>query len=150
VKKGIDLAEFMNASRSIPTNDDYDRMAPFAPIFPVLTELKKDNILTVISSNISQVIHIILSKSGFRSCFQKVLGADFGYSKEEKILHALNCFQMGKDRTFYVGDTVGDIKEGRLAGVKTIAVTWGWHSKEKLETASPDYLIETPDDLLNI
>ncbi len=150
MKKGIDLVEFMNASRSIPTNDDYDRMAPFAPIFPVLAELKKDNILTVISSNISQVIHIILSKYGFRSCFQKVLGADFGYSKEEKILHALNFFQMGRDRTFYVGDTVGDIKEGRLAGVKTIAVTWGWHSKEKLETASPDYLIETPDDLLSI
>src|SRR5512137_656259 len=39
VKKGIDLAAFMNASRSIPTKDDYDQMAPFTPIFPVLQEL---------------------------------------------------------------------------------------------------------------
>jgi hypothetical protein len=29
-------------------------------------------------------------------------------------------------------------------------VTWGWHSKEKLETVGPDYLIETVDELLMI
>lgn len=150
VKKGIDLAAFMNASKSIPAKDDYDQMAPFAPIFPVLQELKKNNILTVISSNISRVIHAILSRYGFNRCFREVLGADYGYSKEEKILHTLNSFQMEKDSTYYVGDTVGDIKEARLAGVKTVAVTWGWHNKERLETVSPDHLIETPDDLLKI
>jgi len=150
IKKGIDLTEFMNASRSIPTKDDYEQMTPFSPILPVLAELKKNNILTVVSSNISHVIHVILSKYGFNGCFREVMGADFGYSKEEKILHALKSFQMEKDRTYYVGDTVGDIKEARLAGVKTVAVTWGWHAKDKLETANPDYLIEVPDDLLTI
>jgi len=150
VKKGIALAEFMHASRSMPAKDDYDQMTPFTPIFPVLQELKKNNILTVISSNISKVIHAILSRYGFNGCFREVLGADYGYSKEEKILHAMNSFQMKKEKTFYVGDTVGDIKEARLAGVKTVAVTWGWHNKERLEMASPDYVIETPDDLLKI
>ncbi|HVO65922.1 MAG TPA: HAD family hydrolase [Syntrophales bacterium] len=150
VKKGIDLAEFMNASRSIPTKDDYEQMTPFSPIFPVLAELKECNILTVVSSNISRVIHVILSRYGFNGCFREVMGADFGYSKEEKILHALKFFQMEKEKTFYVGDTVGDIKEARQAGVKTVAVTWGWHSKEKLEAVKPDYIIEVPDDLLAI
>lgn len=150
VKKGIDLAAFMNASRSIPTKDDYDQMAPVAPLFPILNELKKNNILTVISSNVSRVINVMLSRYGFNGCFREVLGADYGYSKEEKILHAMNGFQMEKENTYYIGDTVGDIKEARLAGVKTVAVTWGWHNKERLETISPDYLIETPDDLLKI
>jgi len=150
IKKGIDLAEFMNTSRSMPTKGEYEQMTPFAPIFPVLAELKKNNILTVVSSNISHVIHTILSKYGFNGCFREVMGADFGYSKEEKILHALKSFQMEKGKTFYVGDTVGDIKEARMAGVKTVAITWGWHTKDKLETANPDYLIEVPDDLLEI
>lgn len=150
VKKGIDLAAFMNASRSIPTKDDYDKMAPFTPIFSILQELKKNNILTVISSNISKVIHAIFTRYGFNGCFREVLGADYGYSKAEKILHAMNSFQMEKERTYYVGDTVGDIKEARVAGVKTVAVTWGWHKKERLVTVSPDYIIETPDDLLKI
>lgn len=150
VKNGVDLAEFINASKSIPTKDDYDRMTPFAPILPVLQELKRNNTLTVISSNISQVIHAILSRYGFNGCFRDVLGADYGFSKEEKILHAMNSFQIEKERTYYVGDTLGDIKEARLAGVKTVAVTWGWHNKERLETACPDYLIESPHDLLKI
>ena len=150
IKKGIDLAAFMNASRSMPTEYDCDQMAPFAPLLPILMELKKENILTVISSNVSRVINNILSRHGFDGCFRDVLGADFSYSKIEKIHHAVDSFQVGKDRTYYIGDTTGDIKEARLAGVKTIAVTWGWHSKEKLETVRPDYLIETVDDLLMI
>ena len=150
VKKGVDLAAFMNASISITIEDAHDQMTPFAPLLPVLMELKKDNILAVISSNVSRVINGILSKHGFDSCFRDVLGADFGYSKIDKILHAMNYFQVEKDKTYYIGDTTGDIKEARLAGVKTVAVTWGWHSKEKLETVSPDYLIEAVDELLMI
>jgi phosphoglycolate phosphatase len=150
VKKGIDLAAFMNASISITIEDGTDQMMPFAPLLPILMELKKDNILAVISSNVSRVINGILSKHGFDGCFRDVLGADFGYSKIDKILHAMNYFQVEKDKTYYIGDTTGDIKEARLAGVKTVAVTWGWHSKEKLETVRPDYLIETVKDLLQI
>jgi len=150
VKRGIDLVAFMNASRAIPRQEDYEQMAPFAPLLPILMELKKDNILAVISSNVSRVINDILSKHGFNGCFRDVLGADFGYSKMEKILHAMNTFQVENHKTYYIGDTTGDIKEARLAGVKTVAVTWGWHSKEKLETVSPDYLIETVDALLMI
>ena len=150
VKKGIDLAAFMNASRSFPTGDDRDQMTPFAPLLPILMELKKDNTLAVISSNVSRVINDAFSKHGFDGCFRDVLGADSGYSKIEKILHAMNSFQVEKEKTYYIGDTTGDIKEARLAGVKTVAVTWGWHSKEKLETARPDYLLEAAKDLLTI
>ena len=150
VKKGIDIVAFMNASRSIPTEGDRDQMSPFAPLLPVLMELRKENILAVISSNVSTVINDILSRHGFDGCFRDVLGADSGYSKIEKIHHAMDSFHVRKDKTYYIGDTTGDIKEARLAGVKTVAVTWGWHSKEKLETVKPDYLIEAVDELLII
>ena len=150
VRKGIDLVAFMNASKSIPTNDDYDQMIPFAPLFPVLEELKKDNILVIISSNISRVINAILSRHNFNGCFREVLGADFGYSKKEKILHAIDVFQMEKGRTYYIGDTSGDIKEARQAEVKTVAVTWGWHSREMFDKVKPDYLIDEPEALLKI
>ncbi|MBM4272811.1 MAG: HAD family hydrolase [Deltaproteobacteria bacterium] len=150
VKKGIDLAEFMNASKSIPTQDDYDQMGVFTPLLPVLSELQKNNILAVISSNVSRVIHVVLSRHGFDGCFKEVLGADFGYSKRDKIFRAMNGFHVERENTYYVGDTTGDIREARMAGVRTVAVTWGWHSRERLETVSPDYLIETPEGLLSI
>ena len=43
---------------------------------------------------------------------------------------------------------MGDIVEGRQVGVGTIAVTWGWHSRKRLEAASPDRLVTTPAELL--
>ena len=150
VRKGIDLEEFMKASNAMPTDGDYDQMLPFAPVFPVLEELKKNNVLAIISSNVSNVIHAVLSRYQFNGCFRDVFGSDFGYSKKEKILHAMTVFHIEKDKTYYIGDTAGDIKEARLAGVRTVAVTWGWHAREMLEKVKPDYLIETPDDLLKI
>jgi phosphoglycolate phosphatase-like HAD superfamily hydrolase len=29
-------------------------------------------------------------------------------------------------------------------------VTWGWHSRERLTAARPDYLVDKPEDLLGI
>lgn len=148
--KGIDLVEFMNASENMPTQDDYEQMLPFAPILPVLEELKTKHDLVIISSNLSLVIHAVLSRHNFNGSFRKVLGADAGYSKKEKILHAMNLFQMDKGSTYYIGDTAGDIKEARLAGVRTVAVTWGWHTRDMFEKVTPDYLIDRPDALLNL
>jgi len=51
---------------------------------------------------------------------------------------------------YYIGDTTGDIKEGKEAGVKTVGVTWGWHSKALLAASRPDYLFDTPEDLLQL
>jgi phosphoglycolate phosphatase len=150
VKKGIDVPEFMNASKALPIQDDYDQMLPFAPMLPVLEELKKNNVLVVISSNISQVIHDVLARHNFNGCFRDVLGAESGYSKQEKILHAMTVFQMEKDKTFYIGDTAGDIREARTAGVRTVAVTWGWHTRAMLEKVNPDYLVESPYALLDL
>lgn len=150
VKKGVDLAQFMNVLNNIPTQDDYDRMVPFAPVLPVLKELEKENDLVVISSNVSEVIHAVLSQHNFNGCFQGVLGADFGYSKQDKIRQAMSLFQGDKGNTYYIGDTAGDIKEARLAGVNTVAVTWGWHTREMLKTVRPDYLIDDARSLLNL
>jgi len=31
-----------------------------------------------------------------------------------------------------------------------VAVTWGWHSREKLVAARPDFLVDRPEDLLQV
>jgi phosphoglycolate phosphatase len=69
-------------------------------------------------------------------------------SKKEKILYAIKKYQVAPQDIYYIGDTTGDIKEGKEAGVKTVGVTWGWHSKEKMASAKPDYLFDTPQELL--
>lgn len=50
----------------------------------------------------------------------------------------------------YIGDEARDVKAGRRAKVKTVAVPWGLGSKKALLRARPDILIEEPRDLLGL
>jgi pyrophosphatase PpaX len=51
-------------------------------------------------------------------------------------------------RTVYVGDSIHDMHSGRAAGVKTAAALWGPFGRDHLESASPDYWLERPGDLV--
>jgi len=86
----------------------------------------------------------------FAPYFREIFGSDFHFSKKEKIDHALEKYGVGREQAFYIGDTVGDIREARAAGVRSVAVTWGWHGRERLAAVNPDFLIDTPEELLAI
>ncbi len=51
---------------------------------------------------------------------------------------------------FYIGDENRDIIAGKKAKIRTVAVPWGFGSKESLIRLRPDILIEEPNDLLNL
>lgn len=50
----------------------------------------------------------------------------------------------------FVGDSATDIATARNAGMKAVAVTWGFRSREQLLAASPDVLIDKPAELLGL
>ena len=147
-KRGVDVDEFMLAFKAVTPTLDYSLARPFSDLIPVLAELKKRHGLVIISSNSSFAIRLMLAKFGFDPYFDDVLGADFNFSKIEKILYAKGHYGTNGGHTFYVCDTAGDVREAREAGVKTVAVTWGWHPRKRLQRARPDAMIETPEDLL--
>jgi len=149
-KRGVDVGEFMLAFKAVTPTLDYSLARPFSDLIPVLAELKKRHGLVIISSNSSFAIRLMLAKFGFDPYFDDVLGADFNFSKIEKILYAKGHYGTNGGHTFYVCDTAGDVREAREAGVKTVAVTWGWHPRKRLERARPDTMIETPEDLLSL
>ena len=147
-KRGINVAEFMAASKAVTPTLDYRVARPFTDLIPVLEELKKLHVLLIISSNSSFAIRLMLQKYGFAPYFEDTLGADFAFSKIEKILYAMGHFGTNGGRTLYVCDTSGDVREAKAAGVKTVAVTWGWHPRERLEKAMPDVIVDKPEELL--
>jgi pyrophosphatase PpaX len=52
--------------------------------------------------------------------------------------------------TVYVGDSIHDMHSGRAAGVKTAAALWGPFGRGHLESAHPDYWLETPNNLVDL
>ena len=56
---------------------------------------------------------------------------------------------LNKDNVVYVGDETRDIKAARRAGLKVIAVSWGYNAREALEQQKPDLIVDVPEELIN-
>jgi pyrophosphatase PpaX len=50
----------------------------------------------------------------------------------------------------YVGDSIHDIAAGRAAGMRTIAAAWGPFARSALEAAGPDWIAETPGEVVRL
>jgi phosphoglycolate phosphatase len=77
-----------------------------------------------------------------------VVGSDTTSEKKPSaipILHVIEKFEVGSQESIIVGDSNYDIEAGRKAGIKTIAVTYGYREKEYLMNA--DYIIDRFKDL---
>ncbi len=126
---------------------DQDKLSLFPGIQKTISRLAEENKLFVVTSNESNVVDAFL-KSQKVSDFIGIYGSDKGGSKVNKILSIKQQFP---DADFYyIGDTIGDIDEGRKAEVSTIAVSWGWHDSSLLAAEKPDYLIDAPADLIGL
>ena len=148
--RGVDLAAFGQAAREIMPGIDYGVVKPFAGLQPVLHTLAEDHHLAVISSNGYRTIRALLARFGFDPYFSEIFGSDFHFSKKEKIDRALEKYGIPREKAFYVGDTAGDIREAKAAGVRSVAVTWGWHDRERLAAVHPDFIVDKPEDLLSV
>jgi phosphoglycolate phosphatase len=149
-QRGVNMDKFVAASVDILSKVNYTDMKPFDAIRPVLRELAKNHPMIVISSNDTPTIAEALRLYDFEGIFQEILGSDFMLSKKDKILYAAKKYNATISDIYYIGDTTGDMKEGRQADITTVGVTWGWHSKELMATSQPDYLFDKPEDLLKL
>lgn len=55
---------------------------------------------------------------------------------------AMNIYGDTYDNIYVIGDTCLDIRTARHLGAKIISITTGSHSREKLESENPDYIID--------
>lgn len=101
----------------------------------------------IVTSNDSKVVESMLVRAEIKGVTE-VLGADKEKSKVIKLKRVMKKHE--HEEIFFVTDTTGDLEEGKRAGVKTVAVTWGYHSKKMLEEAEPDFLVKTPKKLLEV
>lgn len=128
-------------------NEQLGKITLFNGIGNALKRISEKHSVYVITSNLSSATINVLHQNGIYY-FRDVIGAEIEKSKIKKI---------GKIKVlypelvpYYVGDTKGDMIEGKQAGTKTIGVTWGWHTPQKLIEGVPDYLVNTPEELADL
>ena len=82
--------------------------------------------------------------------FFMISGGDEALSKSERIKRCMKELDAAPRRTFYVGDTTGDVNEAHEAGVSAVGVTWGMHPAERLEVTAPNFIMRSPEELVNL
>ncbi|MCH8519126.1 MAG: methionine--tRNA ligase [Nanoarchaeota archaeon] len=109
-----------------------------------LFELQKKYQLFCVTSNTKNNIDLILQNSGLdTTLFQETLCGDFNSCKEFKINCILEKYNLQKDEVIFVTDTLGDLKEANRAGVKSIAVDFGFHEQERLKKGAPYKIVSS-------
>lgn len=68
----------------------------------------------------------------------------------EGVFRILEHFNAKKSEVLFIGDSIHDIECGKNAGVDTALVKWTVIDLDTLLKEKPTYLIEKPNDLINI
>ena len=110
-------------------------------------------IITVASSRGRDTLVSFLDEMGLMMYISKVVSSqDVEQAKPapDMVLALLKRMNLKEDEVLVVGDTTFDIDMGNSAGCKTVAVTYGNHSQERLMTSHPTFVIEHFSKLANL
>lgn len=124
-----------------------DFSAPYPGVMETLEKLGRYK-KAVISNKRESLSRKLLQELSLSGYFDLVLGSD---SVEEKkpspkpILRVLGILSVGKEESAIIGDSIYDIEAGKAAGIRTIAVTYGFMTEDAL--AGADYIIHRMNDL---
>ncbi len=95
--------------------------------------------LAVLSSHMENNLRGEAEKYKLTDLFELLKGDVFG--KPAGIVEIYRHFKKNPSDTAYIGDTTHDIEAAKKAGVVSIGVCTGYHTKKKLSTAKPDILV---------
>lgn len=125
-------------------------MATFEGMPQVLLELRRRGLqLGVLTSNDVRNVERFFEARGL-TCFDFITSSSSVWGKERRLKALMRSRRLGADEVAYVGDEVRDIEATKPLGVSMIAVSWGYTSKAFLAEHAPDFLVDTPAELLEI
>jgi phosphoglycolate phosphatase len=122
---------------------------PFEGMKEVLGRLSTHYRVAIFTSNSEEVVRYLVAKEGFSR--PDFICAEIPILEKDRALRVLLLSQgLSPHEAIYIGDEVRDIEACRNAGIKIISVCWGFNSRASLERRSPDYLVESPEELLEL
>lgn len=118
----------------------------------ILNDLKSQEKLLFIATNKRlKPTLMLLQQFGIQSLFTGIYTPETfpgeKLPKGEFLRKALQHHELNPDNAIMIGDTASDIHAGKFAGMKTMAVTWGYDESANLWQTAPDYMVSTPSQL---
>ncbi len=138
---------------------DYDSSWPIGTVtYPGITDLlellqSRGYPLAVLSNKPHPFTAAMVSRMFPTIRFSSVLGQRPGIPHKPDPAGALEIagvLRRVPENCTVIGDSTMDIETARNAGMRAIAVTWGFHDRERLAGAGADVMVDTPNELVAI
>jgi HAD superfamily hydrolase (TIGR01509 family) len=150
--KGMDVQKFLEVYLNAYYQATATKTKPIPKISDTLQKLSEKTMLALITMRYvprENVIHE-LEKFNLAKYFRLVLTALDTHTPKPSSDALITCaknFGVQPCQCLVVGDSVADIKAGKNAGAKTVAVLSGIFSREELEREKPDLILENVNQL---
>ena len=127
-----------------------DNTKPYPGIPEMLDALRKRNVQMAVFSNKADAFSCSLTEHFFPGIFQAVRGKQQGVPVKPDpagLLLLLKEIRADPAQTLFVGDSDVDIYTAHNGTLTACGVTWGFRSRQNLEEAKADFLVDTPAQL---
>lgn len=120
----------------------------FEGIPDVVRELHGNGcVLGIVTSNSRLNVENLLNRDGIRDCFEIIHSERSLFGKARPLRKIMRRLQVEPQTVWYVGDEVRDVEAARGAGMRSMAVSWGFNSELALRGAHPYRIATSPKDL---
>ena len=149
IKAGVPILKLRRLGKTLaPRVSELNRQVlPFPGMTDLVNRLTARFPVYVVTSNVTAATEEFLVRHGITG-LSGVIGSDQEASKVKKIRRIQRAHRGAT--LWYIGDTRGDMIEGRAAHAVTVAVTWGWHDRARLASGKPDHIVEHVADLAHL
>jgi phosphoglycolate phosphatase len=125
---------------------------PYDGVLELLTELKRRKYkLAVLSNKPDVAAHLVVNALFPRNAFDSIRGEISGKKRKpapEPVWDLLVELDSSPRYTVFVGDSEIDMETALSSGCHAVGVTWGFRSRETIEKAGAERIIDHPAELL--
>lgn len=144
--EGYDEGERSKLFQKLQLAEDCPKATSFPDVVKLIHTCKeKSYFLAVVSSDFPETLLPEVKAYGLENIFSEIItDANDKLEPVQKIIKENN---LHLEETFFVGDSNHEIDVAREVGIKSVAVTWGFTSEQKLKARNPDYLVSSVSEL---
>lgn len=127
---------------------------PYPGISTALDEMRRAGLRIYLATSKREVFaRRILENLNLAAYFDGIYGSVPGGERDHKpelLVHILSDQDISPSRSLMVGDRRHDVAGAHAVKMNGLGVLWGYGSREELETAGADQLVERPADLARV
>lgn len=130
-----------------------DHTQPYPGIVDMIVNLKKQGVKLAVVTNKPHHLAIKIVEHLFPDTFTCIYGQQECYPVKphpEVVFLTLMELKLTSKECYFIGDSRVDIETGDNASMETIGVEWGLRGYKELFEAQADYIVKTPQEIIEV